>query len=143
MVRLPLVGFPSFTSAGVNPLLAQNHNVRGFTIDGEPVLLRPYRGTARPRLVPDEPVYDLEFVARDVPPLGWRRLLLERAEPSPEQEDDGRWVAEIPDLAGVMAYGATTEEARAKVEALALRTLADRLDHGETIPELGELFVAA
>ncbi len=60
-----------------------------------------------------------------------------------EQEDDGRWVAEIPDLAGVMAYGATTEEARAKVEALALRTLADRLDHGETVPELGELFVAA
>ena len=60
-----------------------------------------------------------------------------------EQEDDGRWVAEIPDLAGVMAYGATTEEARAKVEALALRVLADRLDHGETIPELGELFVAA
>ncbi len=60
-----------------------------------------------------------------------------------EQEHDGRWVAEIPDLAGVMAYGATTEEARAKVEALALRVLADRLDHGETIPELGELFVAA
>ena len=60
-----------------------------------------------------------------------------------EQEDDGRWVAEIPDLAGVMAYGATTEEAKAKVEALALRTLADRLDHGETVPELGELFVAA
>ncbi len=60
-----------------------------------------------------------------------------------EQEDDGRWVAEIPDLAGVMAYGATTEEAKAKVEALALRTLADRLDHGETVPELGALFVAA
>ncbi len=42
-----------------------------------------------------------------------------------------------------MAYGTTREEAQAKVEALALRTLADRLDHGETIPELGELFVAA
>ena len=60
-----------------------------------------------------------------------------------EQEDDGRWIAEIPDLAGVMAYGATAEEATAKVEALALRTLADRLDHGETVPELGELFAAA
>ncbi len=60
-----------------------------------------------------------------------------------EQEDDGRWVAEIPDLAGVVAYGATTEEAKAKVEALALRTLADRLDHGESVTELGELFVAA
>ena len=60
-----------------------------------------------------------------------------------EQEEDGRWVAEIPDLAGVMAYGATPEEVRAKVEALALRTLADRLEHGETVPELGELFGTA
>ena len=60
-----------------------------------------------------------------------------------EQEDDGRWVAEISALSGVMAYGATREEAQTKVEALALRTLADRLDHGETIPEIGELFVAA
>ena len=42
-----------------------------------------------------------------------------------------------------MAYGANKGEARAKVEALALRVLADRLEHGETIPELGELFVAA
>jgi len=54
-----------------------------------------------------------------------------------EQENDGRWIAEISALSGVMAYGATREEAQAKVEALALRTLADRLDHGETIPELG------
>ncbi len=60
-----------------------------------------------------------------------------------DQESDGRWIAEIPALPGVMAYGATREEARAKVEALALRTLADRLEHGETVPELGELFVAA
>ena len=60
-----------------------------------------------------------------------------------EQEDDGRWVAEISALSGVMAYGATREEAQTKVEALALRTLAVRLDHGETIPEIGELFVAA
>ena len=60
-----------------------------------------------------------------------------------EQEDDGSWVAEISDLAGVMACGATSEEAKAKVEALALRTLADRLDHGETVTELGALFVAA
>ncbi len=60
-----------------------------------------------------------------------------------DQETDGRWIAEIPALPGVMAYGTTREEARAKVEALALRTLADRLEHGETVPELGELFVAA
>ena len=60
-----------------------------------------------------------------------------------DHEDDGRWIAEIPALPGVMAYGASRKEARAKVEALALRTLADRLEHGETVPELGELFVAA
>jgi predicted RNase H-like HicB family nuclease len=60
-----------------------------------------------------------------------------------DREDDDRWIAEIPDLPGVMAYGRTREEARGKVEALALRTLADRLDHGEDVPELGGLFVAA
>ncbi len=43
-----------------------------------------------------------------------------------EQEDDGRWIAEIPALPGVMAYGATQNEAKANVEALALRTFADR-----------------
>ncbi len=60
-----------------------------------------------------------------------------------DHEDDGRWIAEIPALPGVMAYGASQKEAQAKVEALALRALADRLEHGETVPELGELFVAA
>ncbi len=60
-----------------------------------------------------------------------------------EQEEDGRWIAEILELPGVTAYGATQHEAQEKVEALALRALADRLEHGETIPELGELFVTA
>ena len=59
-----------------------------------------------------------------------------------EQEDDGRWIAEIPALPGVMAYGATQDEAKAKVEALALRTFADRLEHGEIVLELTEFFVA-
>ena len=57
-----------------------------------------------------------------------------------EREDDGRWIAEVPDLAGVMVYGATRQDALAKAEALALRVIADRLDHGETIPELDDLF---
>ncbi|HEX2257109.1 MAG TPA: type II toxin-antitoxin system HicB family antitoxin [Afifellaceae bacterium] len=60
-----------------------------------------------------------------------------------DREADGRWIAEIPDLPGVMVYGATREEARAKVEALALRTLADRVEHGEEIPEVGDLFIVA
>lgn len=57
-----------------------------------------------------------------------------------DREEDGRWIAEVSDLPGVLAYGKTREEAVAKVEALALRVIADRLDHGETIPELDELF---
>jgi predicted RNase H-like HicB family nuclease len=60
-----------------------------------------------------------------------------------EREDDGRFVAEIPALPGVMAYGDTRDEALAKVEALALRTLADRLEHGEPVPELPQIFSAA
>jgi predicted RNase H-like HicB family nuclease len=58
-----------------------------------------------------------------------------------EQEEDGRWIAEVPDLPGVMVYGKTREQAISSVEALALRVLADRLEHGEEIPELHELFV--
>ena len=53
-----------------------------------------------------------------------------------EQEDDGRWVAEIVDLSGVMAYGKDREQALALVQALALRVLADRLEHGEAEPDL-------
>ena len=48
-----------------------------------------------------------------------------------EQEKDGRWIAEVIELPGVMAYGASVEEAKARVQALALRTVADRLEHGE------------
>ena len=50
-----------------------------------------------------------------------------------EQEDDGRWIAEVPQLAGVLSYGATREEAMAmaKAQALALRVLAEQLEHGE------------
>ena len=60
-----------------------------------------------------------------------------------EREEDGRWIAEIASLPGVMAYGASRDEARGKVEALALRTLADRIEHGEDVPEAGELFIVA
>jgi predicted RNase H-like HicB family nuclease len=51
-----------------------------------------------------------------------------------ELEDDGRWIAEIPQLPGVLAYGATLEEASARAEILALRVLAERLEHGEAKP---------
>jgi predicted RNase H-like HicB family nuclease len=58
-----------------------------------------------------------------------------------EREKDGRWVAEVPDLPGVMVYGKTRAQALAKVKALALRVIADRLDHRERNPELRRLFV--
>ncbi len=51
-----------------------------------------------------------------------------------EQEEDGRWLSEIPDLPGVMVYGPTRQERVTRVKALALRVLADRLEHGESVP---------
>ncbi len=51
-----------------------------------------------------------------------------------EREEDGRWLAEIPELPGALAYGATAEEAMGKAEALALRALAEQLEHGEVRP---------
>ena len=60
-----------------------------------------------------------------------------------EREEDGRWIADVVGLPGVLAYGQTREEALARAEALALRVLADRLEHGEATPELASLFVAA
>ena len=48
-----------------------------------------------------------------------------------EREDDGRWIAEVPALPGVLAYATSEKEARAKAEALALRVIADRLENGE------------
>lgn len=56
-----------------------------------------------------------------------------------EQESDGRWIAEITDLPGVMAYGVTRPDAVARVQALALRALADRMEHGEAVPEFLQL----
>jgi predicted RNase H-like HicB family nuclease len=60
-----------------------------------------------------------------------------------EREEDGRWIAEVPELLGVMAYGPTREDAVKRVEALALRVIADRLDHDEAIPELDQLFAVS
>ncbi|HEV3120203.1 MAG TPA: type II toxin-antitoxin system HicB family antitoxin [Gemmataceae bacterium] len=50
-----------------------------------------------------------------------------------EQEEDGRWLAEVTDLSGVMAYGPTRDQAITRVQALALRVLADRIEHGEDL----------
>jgi predicted RNase H-like HicB family nuclease len=60
-----------------------------------------------------------------------------------EREEDGRWIAEIPELPGVMVYGDSRNEAISRAEALALRVLADRLEHGEETPELKEVFAVS
>jgi len=52
-----------------------------------------------------------------------------------EQEEDGRWLSEIPELPGVLAYGQTRSEAVVRAQVLALRVLADRVEHGETLPQ--------
>ena len=58
-----------------------------------------------------------------------------------EQEDDGRWIAEIDELDGVLVYGDTKEEALKNVKTLALRVIADRLENGESLPQQVESLI--
>ena len=60
-----------------------------------------------------------------------------------DREADGRWIAEVPDLPGVLAYGSSEAEVKAKVQALALRVVADRLEQGEGSPEYTTISFAA
>ena len=60
-----------------------------------------------------------------------------------EKEKDGRWIAEISEIPGAMAYGRTRAEAVSRVEPLALRVLAERIEHGETSPVIDKVFSVA
>jgi predicted RNase H-like HicB family nuclease len=61
-----------------------------------------------------------------------------------DREEDGRWIGEVPELPGVLAYGATESEARAKAIALAFHVIADRIEHGEQAPiNVRDYFIAA
>jgi predicted RNase H-like HicB family nuclease len=60
-----------------------------------------------------------------------------------DREEDGRWIGEVQDLPGLFAYGDTRGEAIDRVKALALRIIADRLERGERIPDLADLFSVA
>ena len=55
-----------------------------------------------------------------------------------EREEDGRWIAEVPELPGVLAYGQTQDDAITRVKALALRALADRIEHGDPLPKMDD-----
>ena len=60
-----------------------------------------------------------------------------------EREEDGRWIAEVLELPGAMAYGEDRDQAVSRAQALALRVLADRLDHGDAVQQASFTFVAA
>ena len=60
-----------------------------------------------------------------------------------EQEEDGRWIAEVEELPGVLVYGQTRDEAIRLVQSLAFRVIADRLEHGEAIPIIDQVFEIA
>ena len=60
-----------------------------------------------------------------------------------ELEDDGRWLAEVPQLPGVLAYGSNRDEAMSRAQVLALRVLAERLEHGEASPQSIHMSIAA
>jgi len=60
-----------------------------------------------------------------------------------EREEDGRWVAEVPELAGVLAYGTTRDEAMGWAQVLALRVIAERLEHSEAKPQAISFDIAA
>ena len=60
-----------------------------------------------------------------------------------EREEDGRWIAEVPELPGVLAYGTTRDQAMMRAEALALRVLAERLENNETGPQPISIGIAA
>jgi predicted RNase H-like HicB family nuclease len=60
-----------------------------------------------------------------------------------DQEEDGRWIAEVVDIPGSLAYGETPDQAKAKAKAIALRVLADQLEHGEAKGDLSSISFAA
>jgi len=60
-----------------------------------------------------------------------------------EREEDGRWLAEVPQLPGVLAYGSSADEAMAKAEILALHVIAEQIEHGESRPQSISIAVAA
>jgi predicted RNase H-like HicB family nuclease len=60
-----------------------------------------------------------------------------------DREDDGRWIAEAPEVPGVLAYGATQDEAKGHAMALALRVIADKIEHNEPVPQAAREFFEA
>jgi len=110
------------------------------------LMRRQHRATSRARLMPASldgyPQWPFSS-ATEKRKIHFNRVRGMKFRVEIEQEEDGRWIAEVVDLPGVLAYGTTSEEAKAKVQALALRVVADRLEHGEAGPDLVSISFAA
>ncbi len=92
LVRLPLDGFPPFTPKGVSPLLGANIGARGLAVDGRPARLIEVPETERPSPIAGQRVFDVEFVAREIPAFGMRRFELSKCPAEPDEVDEGRQI---------------------------------------------------
>jgi predicted RNase H-like HicB family nuclease len=82
----------------------------------------------------------LNLDERGTPPQAWHTIkTIITLSAELDQEEEGRWIAEIKELSGVLAYGKSAEDARARAQALALCVVADRLEHGEAGPDLSSI----
>ncbi len=112
VVRVALEGFPTFRqsddSADVHPLAIAAGTTKGFTVDGQPARVVPSADTGRFRVIGEWPSLDLEFVARDVPAMGWRRARIAPSEEHPDVVDDGREIGDATAGVAVAADGTLT-----------------------------------
>jgi len=111
--------------------------MRGPSGFGAKSKARPNRGRETPEKQPARASW---VVRRRLRSCAWRWEVPADLTLECEQKDDGRWPAEVPELAGVLAYGSSAEEAMTKAETLAFRVLAQRLEHGKPRPAASNFF---
>ena len=134
---------PAGTDRGSRPVDASGVGGRGDADHADVLARTNGRALTRVALCPDGSRHHRVAAAATgrfsaTGALRWRRM--NDFTVDIEREDDGRWIGEVPELPGVMVYGTSREEAVAKAKALAFRVLADRLEHGEDIPEIQGVF---
>lgn len=136
VVQLPLDGYPPFGAStegelAIHPLVIANLLPRGFTVDGQPAMKIPDLGNRRVRLLPDQQDLEIEFVAQDVPPFGYKIFQLAPAEESLPISDDGREISNET-LSLVASDDGTLSLELADREYEGLAALEDVGDRGDT-----------